>query len=114
MSDRRLKWSGRRRLPALLAALAIAVTGVAWAGCGSDDGNSSSAQEGIEKGLEEAKQGVEKGAEEVEEGLSKAKEEAKKGVEKGKEEAQKGIEKGKEEAQKGIEEGERYEDEYTP
>lgn len=103
MSEGALK-RGRRAWPAL-AVLAIGVAGVAWSGCGGgSDTTTGPAQEGIEKGLEEAKQGVEKGKKEAEEGIEKAKEEA----EKGGEEAQKGIEKGKEEAEKGIEEGERY------
>jgi len=104
VSEEKPDRASRRRLPALLVAMSIAVAGVAWAGCGSSGNDSSSeAQERIEKGAEEAKQGIEKG-----------KKEAQKGIEKGREEAQKGIEKGKKEAQKGIEEAEKYAQEYAP
>lgn len=108
MSEEGTKRAGaRRRLPALLVALTIAVAGVAWAGCGDDSSDETvdtgEVQSQIEKGVEEATEGVEKGVEE-----------AKQGIEKGTEEAEKGIEKGKEEAQKGIEEGEKYEDRYSP
>ena len=99
MSDGALK--RRRRAWPALAVLAIGIVGVAWSGCGGGDDNTTGpAQEGVEKGLEEAKQGVEKGKEEAEKGVEKGQKEAEKGIEKGKEEAEKGIEKGKEEAER--------------
>lgn len=93
-------------LRAALAVLAIAVGGVAWAGCGDDDGDSSSvggeAQEQVEQGIEEGKQGVEEGAERAKEGLEEGRAEAEEGIEKGKEEAEKGIEKAEEEADRYL------------
>jgi hypothetical protein len=118
MSEEGTKRSrARRRMPAILAALALGVAGVAWAGCGDDDGETVDAgevQTQIEQGVEEATEGVEKGVDEAKQGIEEGQEKAREGIEKGTEEAEKGIEKGKEEAQKGIEEGEKYEDRYSP
>jgi hypothetical protein len=119
MSEEGMKRSWvRRRLPAVLVALALGVAGVAWAGCG-DDGNDETVdteeiKQRFKKAIEEAKAGAQEGGEKAREGVEKGAEEAKKGIEEGTEEAEKGIEKGKEEAQKGIEEGEKYEDRYSP
>lgn len=94
-------------LKAALAVLAIAIGGVAWAGCGDDDGDDSSvtggeAQEQVEQGIEEGQEGVEEGAERAKEGLEEGRAEAEKGIEKGKEEAEKGIEKAEEEADRYL------------
>lgn len=118
MSEQGLKRVRGRRAHALLAALAIGVAGVAWAGCGDDDSgetvDAGEIQNQIESGVEEATEGVEKGVEEAQQGVEEGNERAQEGIERGTEEAEKGIEKGKEEAQKGIEEGEKYENRYTP
>lgn len=106
MSDGKLKGSlvGRRGA-ALAAGLMICLAGVAWSGCGSSD-NTTSVEQSVEKGLQEAKKGFEKGVEEAESGLKKSGKEARKSLEKAKESTQEGIEKGKEEVKKGIEEAE--------
>lgn len=105
MAEEGLKQPGARRAKAVLAALTIGVTAVAWAGCGDDEDGAvgGEAQERIEKGIDEGKQGVEGGVEEAEEGL-----------EKGKDEVSKGIDKAQEEAEEGIEEAEKQADKYLP
>ena len=95
-----------RGLRAGLAVLAIAIGGVAWAGCGDDDGDGGTtdgeAQEQIEQGVEEGREGVEEGAERAKEGLQEGRDEVEKGIEKGKEEAEEGIEKAEEEADRYL------------
>lgn len=102
--SRDIRGSGLR---AGVAVLAIAIGGVAWAGCGDDDGDSAGttggeAQEQVEQGIEEGREGVEEGAERAKEGLQEGREEVEKGIEKGKKEAEEGIEKAEEEADRYL------------
>jgi vacuolar-type H+-ATPase subunit H len=99
-----LKKARSRRAPALLAALAVGVTGVAWAGCGDGDGDGE-AQQQIEQGLDEARQGIEDGREQAEEGLEKGREEAEDGLGQGGDEVREGLKKAEEEAEEKFEEG---------
>ena len=93
-----------RILAALVACLAIALGGLAWAGCGgSNDETSSSIEQSVQEGINEAEEGLEEGVKEAEKQL-KENPKAKKKLEEAREEAEKGIEKGKAEAEKGIEE----------
>jgi len=92
--------------------------GVAWAGCGGDGDDSSSIEQNINEGVEEAQDAVEEGIDEAEdsiadtngetqEQLEQAGEDAGEGLENGKDEAQKGIEEGQAEVEKGVEDAEK-------
>jgi vacuolar-type H+-ATPase subunit H len=103
------------RWKAILAVLAIGVTGVAWTGCGDGD-ETGSIQENIESGVTDAEDAVEEGVDEAQDAiddadvpdekeLEEAREDAEEGLEKGGDEAREGIEEGADEAQQGIEDG---------
>ncbi len=108
MSEQELGSRLTRRTTVAIACLALGLAGVAWSGCGGSSSNTTkSAEEKIDKGLEEVKKGVNRGVEEAKQGLKKNSE-ARKHLENAQEEVKKGLEKGKEEAHKAVEEVEKY------
>ena len=63
-----------KRIVATLAALAIALTGVAWSGCGGSDAEDE-AQDQIDQVQEQVDKATENAPEEAQEGIDKAQEE---------------------------------------
>lgn len=100
----KLNRTGRRIATALLAGLAISLASLGWSGCGgSSEKSTSSVQEEVSQGIEEAQHGIERGVEQAKESL-KENPKAEKRLEEARKEAEKGIEQGKAEAEKGLEE----------
>jgi type VI protein secretion system component VasK len=86
-----------KRIVATLAALAIALTGVAWSGCGGSDAEDE-AQDQIDQVQEQVKKETEDAGEEAQEQIDKAQEQVEKKTEDAGEEAQEQIDKAQKQA----------------
>ena len=73
--------SGRNRVAAVVATLAVAVSGAGWAGCGGDDDNGDSATD-VKESAKEAKQSAKDAKQSAKEGANEAKQSAKEAKEK--------------------------------
>jgi type IV pilus biogenesis protein CpaD/CtpE len=114
-----------RAIGSLFAVFAIAVAGVAWSGCGSDDETNTvreNAETQVEEGTKKAEDAVDEGVEKTEKGLEEAKKEVEKGTDgdtskkfdKARKEAERGLEEGQAKAEKGLEEAKEQAEKYLP
>lgn len=78
-----------------MAAMALAGGGVAWAGCGDDNGsgdvNTDEAGETLERGAEDAREGIEDGAEDAREGIEEGADDVREGVDEALDDAEDGT-----------------------
>lgn len=102
----------QNRLLGLLAALTIALTGLAWTGCGDDENNNDSQQ--VERSAEDAQGEGEEALDDVQQEVEGAGEEAQEKAEEAGDEAQKRLDDAKEEGEEKLDEAKEEIERYAP
>lgn len=108
MSDETVK---RNRLLTLLAALAIALTGIAWTGCGDDSGNDGGQ---VERGAEDVQSEGEGAAEDAQGEGEEALDDAQQQAEETGDDAQERLDEAKEEGEEKLDEAKEEIERYAP
>lgn len=102
----------RGRLWAALAALAIMLGGVAWTGCGDDEGGNDEQQ--VERTAEDAQSEGEGAAEDAQAEGEEAIDDAQKQAEEAREDAEKRLEEATQGGEEGLEEAQEELERYVP